>query len=161
MAVEDKPAAGKNSMTSGLRFNKLSMTLWLEWVQAARVVKVLYPIRHCLEAEWLSDGFIQSLKRLNTSRDHGRLGFSVTEGPEVEDTWHNFVALNIPEDHPARDPLDNFYLASASKIRSPTQLVGRWHSLVEKSNKHCPDSSHGDAEATAAHHFVGASLPTR
>ncbi len=45
----------------------------------------------------------------------GRLGFSVTEGPEVEDTWHNFVALNIPEDHPARDPLDNFYLATGKK----------------------------------------------
>lgn len=45
----------------------------------------------------------------------GRLGFSVVEGPEVEDTWHNFVALNIPEDHPARDPLDNFYLQVAGK----------------------------------------------
>lgn len=45
----------------------------------------------------------------------GRLGFSVVEGPEVEDTWHNFVALNIPEDHPARDPLDNFYLRVAGK----------------------------------------------
>ncbi len=45
----------------------------------------------------------------------GRLGFSVVEGPEVEDTWHNFIALNIPEDHPARDPLDNFYLTVAGK----------------------------------------------
>lgn len=45
----------------------------------------------------------------------GRLGFSVVEGPEVEDTWHNFVALNIPEDHPARDPLDNFYLSVAGQ----------------------------------------------
>lgn len=45
----------------------------------------------------------------------GRLGFSVVEGPEVEDTWHNFIALNIPEDHPARDPLDNFYLSVAGK----------------------------------------------
>lgn len=45
----------------------------------------------------------------------GRLGFSVVEGPEVEDTWHNFIALNIPEDHPARDPLDNFYLNVAGK----------------------------------------------
>ncbi|MEO9933724.1 phenylalanine--tRNA ligase subunit alpha [Rhodopirellula bahusiensis] len=43
----------------------------------------------------------------------GRMGFEVAEGPEVEDPWHNFVALNIPEDHPARDPLDNFYLATA------------------------------------------------
>jgi len=43
----------------------------------------------------------------------GRLGFTVVEGPEVEDPWHNFEALNIPADHPARDPLDNFYLATA------------------------------------------------
>ncbi|TWT47458.1 phenylalanine--tRNA ligase subunit alpha [Botrimarina hoheduenensis] len=43
----------------------------------------------------------------------GRLGFTAVEGPEVEDDHHNFVALNIPESHPARDPLDNFYLATA------------------------------------------------
>jgi phenylalanyl-tRNA synthetase alpha chain len=46
----------------------------------------------------------------------GRMGFSAAEGPEVEDPWHNFVALNIPEDHPARDPLDNFYLATANSV---------------------------------------------
>lgn len=44
----------------------------------------------------------------------GRLGFSAVEGPEIEDDWHNFVALNIPETHPARDPLDNFYLSAAA-----------------------------------------------
>ena len=50
----------------------------------------------------------------------GRMGFSVATGPEVEDDFHNFVALNIPESHPARDPLDYFYLASdeATKRRS-------------------------------------------
>jgi phenylalanyl-tRNA synthetase alpha chain len=46
----------------------------------------------------------------------GRLGFTVTEGPEVEDEWHNFEALNIPLDHPARDPLENFYLATAAVV---------------------------------------------
>ena len=40
----------------------------------------------------------------------GRLGFTAVEGPEVEDPWHNFEALNIPPAHPARDPLENFYL---------------------------------------------------
>ncbi len=40
----------------------------------------------------------------------GKMGFAVATGPEVEDERHNFVALNIPESHPARDPLDNFYL---------------------------------------------------
>lgn len=44
----------------------------------------------------------------------GRMGFEAAEGPEVEDPWHNFVALNIPADHPARDPLENFYLATAA-----------------------------------------------
>lgn len=44
----------------------------------------------------------------------GRFGFTVTEGPEIEDEFHNFEALNIPADHPARDPLENFYLATAS-----------------------------------------------
>ncbi len=44
----------------------------------------------------------------------GRMGFAVASGPEVEDDFHNFVALNIPESHPARDPLDNFYLAAGN-----------------------------------------------
>ncbi|MEM6460099.1 MAG: phenylalanine--tRNA ligase subunit alpha, partial [Planctomycetota bacterium] len=45
----------------------------------------------------------------------GRMGFDVATGPEVEDDRHNFVALNIPETHPARDPLDNFYLEPSAK----------------------------------------------
>jgi phenylalanyl-tRNA synthetase alpha chain len=40
------------------------------------------------------------------------MGFSLASGPEVEDEFHNFIALNIPLSHPARDPLDNFYLAA-------------------------------------------------
>src|SRR5579864_1233144 len=43
----------------------------------------------------------------------GRFGFTVADGPEIEDEYHNFDALNIPLDHPARDPLENFYLAAA------------------------------------------------
>ncbi len=40
-----------------------------------------------------------------------RLGFAVAEGPEIEDDWHNFTALNLPENHPARDMQDTFYIA--------------------------------------------------
>ena len=40
-----------------------------------------------------------------------RLGFAVAEGPEIEDDWHNFGALNLPEDHPARDMQDTFYVS--------------------------------------------------
>jgi phenylalanyl-tRNA synthetase alpha chain len=39
-----------------------------------------------------------------------RLGFAVADGPEVEDDWHNFTALNISENHPARDMQDTFYI---------------------------------------------------
>ena len=41
-----------------------------------------------------------------------RLGFAVAEGPEIEDDWHNFTALNLPEHHPARDMQDTFYIST-------------------------------------------------
>jgi phenylalanyl-tRNA synthetase alpha chain len=58
----------------------------------------------------------------------GRLGFESVDGPEVEDQWHNFEALAISPEHPARDPLDNFYLAVARGadpllLRSQTSTV--------------------------------------
>lgn len=53
----------------------------------------------------------------------GRMGFEHVEGPEVEDVFHNFVALNIPEDHPARDPRDNFYIHDDLLLRSQTSTV--------------------------------------
>ena len=40
-----------------------------------------------------------------------RLGFAVAEGPEIEDDWHNFTALNLPVNHPARDMQDTFYVS--------------------------------------------------
>jgi len=55
----------------------------------------------------------------------GRLGFTVADGPEVEDEWHNFEALNIPAEHPARDPLDNFYLAAAHTLTAKPQAAGQ------------------------------------
>jgi phenylalanyl-tRNA synthetase alpha chain len=39
-----------------------------------------------------------------------RIGFNVSEGPEIEDDWHNFTALNLPEHHPARDMQDTFFV---------------------------------------------------
>src|ERR1043165_5166909 len=47
----------------------------------------------------------------------GQMGFATAAGPEVEDEFHNFIALNIPPQHPARDPLDNFYLTADSGLR--------------------------------------------
>jgi len=53
----------------------------------------------------------------------GRMGFGVVYGPEVEDEWHNFIALNIGPEHPARDPSDNFYVSDDTLLRSQTSTI--------------------------------------
>ncbi|MBI1193425.1 MAG: phenylalanine--tRNA ligase subunit alpha [Bacteroidetes bacterium] len=45
-----------------------------------------------------------------------RIGYAVAEGPEVEDDWHNFTAMGTPEDHPARDMQDTFYIAGHANM---------------------------------------------
>lgn len=54
-----------------------------------------------------------------------RLGFSVAEGPEIDDDFHNFTALNLPENHPARDMQDTFYISTdpAWLLRTHTSNV--------------------------------------
>ena len=129
VAPADKPAAGK-------RFNEVKQ--WVEAALAAASERIaaggaagdgapafditlpgrrptighLHPITQTIE----------ELKDIM-----GRLGFTVAVGPEIEDEWHNFEALNIPPAHPARDPLENFYLATAGGgpllLRSQTSTV--------------------------------------
>src|SRR5688500_16199896 len=50
------------------------------------------------------------------------LGFSVATGPEIEDDWHNFTALNIPESHPARAMHDTFYFPQSQPGGHPMLL---------------------------------------
>lgn len=54
-----------------------------------------------------------------------RLGFSVATGPEIEDDWHNFGSMNLPEDHPARDMQDTFYISTSPDwlLRTHTSSV--------------------------------------
>jgi phenylalanyl-tRNA synthetase alpha chain len=47
-----------------------------------------------------------------------KLGFTISEGPEVEDDWHNFSALNFPENHPARDMQDTFFIDKNYSLRT-------------------------------------------
>jgi phenylalanyl-tRNA synthetase alpha chain len=51
------------------------------------------------------------------------MGFAVAEGPEIEDDWHNFTALNIPETHPARAMHDTFYFPDGNVLRTHTSPV--------------------------------------
>ena len=52
-----------------------------------------------------------------------RMGYSVADGPEVEDDWRNFGALNMPPDHPARDTQDTFFLKDGLLLRTHTSPV--------------------------------------
>ena len=72
-------------------------------------------------------------------------GFSVMEGPEIEDDYHNFEALNIPAHHPARAMHDTFYIDETHSITNP--YLGR------------PSTYYGNARATTANHLSGSRLP--
>jgi phenylalanyl-tRNA synthetase alpha chain len=69
-----------------------------------------------------------SLHPLNITRQiiisiFERIGFTVTSGPEIEDDWHNFSALNFPENHPARDMQDTFFIDEKFALRTHTSSV--------------------------------------
>ena len=120
---EDKPAAGK-------RLNEVKTQLEAEFEAAqARLVsmgaakKAGPQFDPTLPGKPLRVGRLHPLSQtIDELKDiMGRLGFTVADGPEIEDEYHNFEALNIPREHPARDPLENFYLsvAEASGRREP------------------------------------------
>jgi phenylalanyl-tRNA synthetase alpha chain len=91
-----------------------------------------------LNAEWLdftlpapppARGHLHPISRIQAEIEDvfTSLGFTVLDGPEVETEYHNFDALNIPPDHPARDMQDTFWLAGGNLLRthtSPVQVRG-------------------------------------
>lgn len=67
-----------------------------------------------------------SLVRKEIDAIFTRLGFVIADGPEIEDDWHNFGALNFPENHPARDMQDTFFIETAERniaLRTHTSSV--------------------------------------
>lgn len=133
VGAEDKPAAGK-------RLNEVKQTVQELFASAKSLLESNPKEDSSSTYDPTLPGMPLKLGHLHPvtqTIEHlkeimGRMGFSSAEGPEVEDPWHNFVALNIPEDHPARDPLDNFYLATAERtatvegtrlLRSQTSTV--------------------------------------
>ncbi len=61
-----------------------------------------------------------------------RLGFSIAEGPEIEDDWHVFTSLNFPEDHPARDMQDTFFIQNNPDILLRTHTSSVQTRVMEK-----------------------------
>jgi phenylalanyl-tRNA synthetase alpha chain len=128
LAAADKPAAGR-------LFNdaKTALAALLEAAQArllAGRASGPEPVDVTLPGAAVRLGHLHPITRTirRVQEIMGRLGFESVDGPEVEDQWHNFEALAIPPEHPARDPLDNFYLATARAadpllLRSQTSTV--------------------------------------
>jgi phenylalanyl-tRNA synthetase alpha chain len=95
-------------------------------------------LRKRLDSEWLDvtlpapgprRGHLHPITRIQRELEElfSSLGFAVLDGPEVEDEYHNFDALNIPADHPARDMQDTFWLDGGNLLRthtSPVQVRG-------------------------------------
>jgi phenylalanyl-tRNA synthetase alpha chain len=129
LAAADKPAGGRH-------FNdaKNAITACFEAAQArvagGAATAAVAAIDVTLPGTPVRLGHLHPLTRTirRVQEIMGRLGFESVDGPEVEDQWHNFEALAISAEHPARDPLDNFYLAVARGadpllLRSQTSTV--------------------------------------
>ena len=103
--VEERLAAAKDHVEAG---KQQATVQGLDLTLPGRALPVgrLHPIRQTME----------EIKRIFAT-----FGFSVAEGPEIEDDWHNFTALNTPENHPARDMQDTFYVSINPEMVLRTQ----------------------------------------
>jgi len=107
--VEDQVAARRAELEGGARERELAENqLDITLPGAAPPAGHLHPLTH-------------------VTRDmvafFASMGFSVEDGPEVETDWHNFEALNIPLEHPARDEQDTFYVEGGNLLRTQTSNV--------------------------------------
>ncbi len=126
LPAEERPAAGKaineakQALTETLEARRAELEARrLAAELAAESLDVTLPGRGQLPGA--VHPVTRTLRRM--VRILGRAGFEVHTGPEVEDEFHNFTALNIPEDHPARAMHDTFYLRSGLLLRTHTSPV--------------------------------------
>ena len=103
-AVKDAAAAALEERKAVLEASALDERLSRERID------VTLPVRP--EAQGRVHPISQTIDELTVL--FGEMGFSVAEGPHIEDDFHNFTALNIPPEHPARQEQDTFYLAASA-----------------------------------------------
>jgi len=121
---EQKPAVGQrlNALKKSLEeaYRARQAELGASRAPAGPAIDVTEP--GLLHAEALGRRHILTRVREELVEVFARMGFEVAQGPELEDDEHNFVKLNIPADHPARDPIDNFYVDDPREHDRPRML---------------------------------------
>ncbi len=127
LSKEEKPAAGKlvNQAKAELEAALVTRRDELE----LRSVAPEEPTDFTLPGRRRHLGKLHPLSQVTEDivRCFRRIGFAVADGPEIEDEYHCFDALNTPADHPARDTQDTFYLQGAGAAGSPAPLLLRTH----------------------------------
>ena len=126
LPAEQRPAAGKaineakESLTHAIQARRKALEIeQIEGKLSAQAIDVGLPGRGLAPGQL--HPVTRTLRRM--IKILGRAGFDVHTGPEVEDEFHNFAALNIPENHPARAMHDTFYLESGWLLRTHTSPV--------------------------------------
>jgi phenylalanyl-tRNA synthetase alpha chain len=123
LPTEERPAAGKkaNEVKQHLEsaFESAAERLAAETEGKAEAIDVTLPGRPA------PSGSLHPLTRINRRicDIFNRMGFAIAEGPEVENDYYNFEALNIPRNHPARDMQDTFYVSENIVLRTHTSPI--------------------------------------
>lgn len=115
----------------GTLLNRLKQTAWEKFEACAALVHApTRAVEHAPEDFTLPPpadalGTLHPLTRISYEiiDIFERIGFHVSEGPEIENDWHNFTALNFPRDHPARDMQDTFFVGHEHALRTHTSSV--------------------------------------
>src|SRR5580698_3978245 len=122
---EEKPVAGKAVNAAKVKLEAALMARREEFELAAALPKE--PVDFTLPGRRRALGKLHPLTQVTDDivRAFRKIGFAVADGPEIEDEYHCFDALNTPADHPARDSQDTFYLNTTDKrlLRTHTSSV--------------------------------------
>ena len=121
---EDKPAVG--ALLNAARVEITSaMDRRMAELQALADASAIAGIDITLPGATLPAGGLHPISLVREEAVHilRRMGFTLADGPEIEDEWHCFDALNTPADHPARNEKDTFYFDSGKLLRTQTSTV--------------------------------------
>jgi len=159
----------------GVKINKIGKNIEEEIKKKKKAIKLEFLSKKeelefldiSLPAKKIQRGHIHPLTKVKQEMEaiFQLMGFSIIEGPDVEDEWHNFDALNVPQNHPAREMQDTFFIKQKNRELLPNieKLVLRTHTsniqtrYMEKNNPPLKIIAPGRVyryEATDASHEV-------